>query len=202
MKFINATQDKYMGKVPENFTYNGKTYTPKTFAVQVLQFKADDYIEITSYTHHPWYKPFILEDKYNWTQDGYYNVPLSDFCEVTDSALINGFSVCWDGDVSEDGFSYNNGIAYLPETVKDPIAFRQSTYIDKSSKLDHMMHIVGMGKDKEGKKLYYLKNSWGSYSNELGGFMFMTDDYFKIKTIAIIVNKKAIPEKIRKRLGF
>jgi len=200
LAFINQTLDKYMGKVPVTFEYNGVVYTPKTFLSQVLKFNPDDYIEITSYTHHPYYKPFILEDKYNWSQDGYYNVPLNEFCEITDEALKSGFSVCWDGDVTEPGFNYTNGIALLPEPVKDPVDFRQRTYMDKSSELDHMMHIVGIGLDSENNKLYYLKNSWGSYSNELGGYMFMSDDYFKIKTIAIIVNKKAIPDAIRKKL--
>ena len=198
--YINAILDQYLGKVPETFLFNGSFYTPVSFAKKILEFNADDYIELTSYTHHPFYESFVLEDKYNWTKDKYYNLPLHDFMAITDSALANGYTVCWDGDVTETGFLYEKGIAGLRYTVTDFVKERQQTYEDKSSTIDHMMQITGTATDKNNHKWYYVKNSWGTYSNNMGGYMYMSEDYFKIKTIAIIVNKKTIPLSIREKM--
>lgn len=197
---MNNILDQYLGKVPETFLFNGKHYTPMSFTKDLLQFDADDYIELTSYTHQPFYKYFVLEDKFNWTKDKYFNVPLTDFTAITDAALAKGYTVCWDGDITEKGFLYKNGIVSMNNPVKHPVTERQKTYEDKSSTIDHMMHISGTALDKNKQKWYYLKNSWGSYSNKLGGYLYMQEDYFKIKTIAIIVNKKAIPPAIRKKM--
>jgi bleomycin hydrolase len=196
---INSILDKYLGKVPATFKYDGKTYTPKSFTSEYLKFNADDYVEITSYTHHPFYETFVLEDKYNWTGDAYYNVPLDDFMRITNSAIEKNYSVCWDGDVTEDGFRFDNSTAVLKYPVTDFISERQRTYEDKSSKLDHMMHVTGIAKDRENGTWYMVKNSWGTF-NTTGGYVLMSEDYFKIKTIAIIVNRKAIPQDILQKL--
>jgi len=200
--YINHQFDKYLGRIPLTFIYNGRKYTAKSFASQELGFNPDDYVEITSYTHHPFYKPFILEDKYNWTFDQYYNVPLNDFSTITDKALQNDFTVGWDGDADDPYFDYYAGLAYLPVMITDFQKERQTAYEDQSTLLNHMMHIVASVKDNRGEKWYYIKNSWGSASNKLGGYLYMRDDYFKIRTVAIIVNKKAIPPDIRKKLGL
>ncbi len=202
LAYINKQFDKFLGKIPASFIYKGKRYTPKTFAAQELGFNPDDYVEITSYTHHPFYKPFVLEDKYNWTFDEYYNVPLSDFSMITDFALQNNYTVGWDGDADDPFFDYYMGIAYLPVTFRDFQKERQTAYEDQSTLLNHMMHIVGLVKDKNGDKWYYIKNSWGRTTNRFGGYLYMRDDYFKIRTLAIIVNKKAIPADIRKKMGI
>jgi len=200
--YINKQFDKYLGKIPASFMYKGKTYTPRSFALQELDFNPDDYVEITSYTHHPFYKPFVLEDKYNWTFDEYYNVPLDDFVAITDNALQNNDTVGWDGDADDPYFDYYSGIAYYPYSIADYQKLRQDDYEDHSTLLNHMMHIVGVEEDKNGRKWYYIKNSWGRMTNHLGGFLFMRDDYFKIRTVAIIVNKKAIPAGIRAKMGL
>ncbi len=200
--YINKQLDKYLGKVPSTFLYQGKKYNPKSFASQALGFNPNDYVEITSYTHHPFYKPFILEDKYNWTFDEYFNVPLEDFSAITDYALQNNYTVGWDGDAEDPYFDYYIGLAYLPVTDKDLQQARQTAFEDHSTLLNHMMHIVGSAKDKNGDKWYYVKNSWGRTTNKLNGYLFMRDDYFKIRTVAIIVNKKAIPVGIRNKLGL
>jgi len=201
LNFLNTTLDNYLGKVPPTFLFNGKTYIPKTFAKEALGFDPDDYLEITSYTHHPFYEKFILEDKYNWTKDNYYNVPLEDFMEITNTAINNNYTVCWDGDATDDGFRFDNGLAWLTYPVTNFKTERQRTYENKSSELDHMMHITGIAKDKNNATWYQLKNSWGT-ANNLGGYLFMRDDYFKIKTIAIIVNKNAIPLSIRRKMNI
>jgi len=200
--FVDSVLDRYLGKVPSTFEYEGMIYTPHSFAERVAGLDMNDYVEISSYTHHPFYKPFILEDKYNWTQDEYYNVPLVDFSRITDQALANGYTVGWDGDATDKFFKFNDGLAWLADSIRDYTAFRQASFKDERTQLDHMMHITGVVKDKNGIKWYYIKNSWGNYSNPLGGFLFMREDYFKIRTVAIIVNKQAIPADIRKKMGL
>jgi bleomycin hydrolase len=200
--FIDSTLDYYYGKLPGTFFYDGKTYTPKTYLQQYLNMNPEDYIEITSYTHHPFYTKFILEDKYNWTNDEYYNVTMADFTSITDNALANGYTVGWDGDADDEYFDYNEGLAYLPDSIADFQMQRQQSFENKSTELDHMMHIVGVTKDNKGFKWYYIKNSWGDDTNSLGGFMWMREDYFKIRTLAIIVNKQAIPGDINNKMGL
>ena len=200
--FLDSTLDYYYGKLPVSFLYRGKTYTPQTFLRQYLQINPDDFAEITSYTRHPWYSKFVLEDKYNWTGDEYYNVPLADFSRITDKALENGYTVGWDGDAQDDHFDYNEGLAWYPDSVADYQAARQQTFENQQTLLDHMMHIVAVTKDAAGKKWYYIKNSWGNTTNLLGGFLFMREDYFKIRTVAIIVSKRAVPTDIREKLGL
>lgn len=109
--------DTYLGKLPEKFTYQGKEYTPKTFAAS-LGLKMDDYIELTSFTHHPYYTRFDVEVHDNWEHEMMYNLPLDELMETADYALQHGYSVCWDGDVSEKGFSFKNGVAINPEIKK------------------------------------------------------------------------------------
>ncbi|MBK9568498.1 MAG: aminopeptidase [Chitinophagaceae bacterium] len=200
--FVDSVLNYYLGAVPDEFEYKGRIYTPFSFTEQYLGLNPDDYVEITSYTHHPFYKSFILEDKYNWTNDAYYNVTMDDFSRITDNALATGYTISWDGDAEDDYFNFSEGLAYLPETITDYQEHRQQAFETQTTLLNHMMHIVGVTKDKKGDKWYYIKNSWGDYSNTLGGFLFMREDYFKIRTVAIIVNKKAIPTAIRNKLGL
>jgi len=182
-KFVDSVLDYYLGIVPTLFKYNGKTITPKIYLEEILEINPDDYVEITSYTHHPFYTKFILEDKYNWTGDAYYNVE-------------------WDGDADDVNFNFNEGLAWMPDPITDYQQYRQEAFKNESTLLDHMMHIVGSANDKYGTKWYYVKNSWGNNTNKLGGYMFMREDYFKIRTVAIIVNKNAIPLPIRKKMSL
>jgi bleomycin hydrolase len=199
--FVDSVLDSYYGKVPDSFIYKGKSYTAKTYLSEYLGINPDDYVEITSYTHHPFYTKFVLKDKYNWTGDEYWNVPLTDFSTITNNALKSGYTVGWDGDAQDDHFDFNEGLAYLPDAIKDLPTARQKAFEDKTTELDHMMHIVGSAKEND-KLWYYVKNSWGDYSNPLGGFIWMREDYFKMRTLAIIVNKAAIPVDIRKKMGL
>lgn len=103
--------------MPETFTYRGKTYTPKSFA-ESLGINTSDYVELTSFTHHPYYEAFELEVPDNWEHARQYNLPLDELMDVIDGALRSGYSVCWDGDVSERGFRFANGVAINPD-VRD-----------------------------------------------------------------------------------
>ncbi|MBM3416396.1 MAG: hypothetical protein FJY20_08100 [Bacteroidetes bacterium] len=129
-------------------------------------------------------------------------MPLTDFSAITDSALAKGYTVAWDGDANDLYFEYGEGVAYMPGTIKDFRVERQTAFEDQTTQLNHMMHIVGKAKDKNGDTWYYIKNSWGHYSNPLGGFIWMREDYFKMRTLAVIVNKNAIPFGIRRKLGL
>ena len=106
--------DAYLGPAPESFIVDGKTYTPQSYAEE-LGIKGDDFISLTSYTHHPFYENFALEIPDNWTWAESYNVPMEVLREAVDNALDNGYTVCWSADVSEGGFQWRNGFALLPE---------------------------------------------------------------------------------------
>lgn len=110
---LQAIYDTYLGSCPEEFVYEGKKYTPKSF-VQFLGLKEDDYISITSYTHHPFYERFALEVPDNWRMDQMYNVPMEDMMRIIDNALANGYTLAWGADVSEIGFT-RKGIGVVPD---------------------------------------------------------------------------------------
>ncbi len=116
-KLINNLFDIYLGELPERFTYQGKEYTPLSFAAS-LELDMDDYIELTSFTHHPYYTRFNVEVPDNWENQLMYNLPLDELMQTIDYALNNGHTVCWDGDVSEKGFSFKNGVAIHPNVKK------------------------------------------------------------------------------------
>lgn len=112
---VDSTLDNYLGEIPQSFEYEGKQYTPQSFATDYVGLNMEDYIEITSYTHHPFYSKFILEVPDNWSWDEVYNVPLDEMEEILDYSLENGFTVAWAADVSEKGFATSNkGFAVLP----------------------------------------------------------------------------------------
>lgn len=114
---INNLFDTYLGKLPEKFTYKGKEYTPQSFT-ESLGLNMDDYIELTSFTHKPYYEMFSPEVPDNWENQPMYNLPLDELIETIDYALNKGYTVCWDGDVSEKGFSFKNGVAINPVVKK------------------------------------------------------------------------------------
>ena len=116
-ELIQSLFDIYLGKVPEKFSYKGKEYTPQSFAAS-LGLNMDDYVELTSFNHHPYYQKFEVEVHDNGEHYQQYNLPLDELIEVQDYALQHGFTVCWDGDVSEKGFSFKNGVAINPEVKK------------------------------------------------------------------------------------
>ena len=218
---FNAILDTYLGEIPEKFIYQGKKYSPKTFSKEALGFDPDNYIELTSYSHHPYYEQIVLEIPDNWANGLYYNVPLDELEKIMDNSLANGYSLVWDGDVSEKEFSHKNGIALAPQkpwnqkTEKEKQetfltyepeqkinAFnRQESFDNYTTTDDHLMHIIGTVTDKNGSQFYLTKNSWGN-SNKLGGHLYMSKSYIRLKTIAILVHKDAIPKNIAKKLNL
>lgn len=124
--------DAYLGKVPESFEYKGKTYTAKSFA-ESLGLNMKDYLPVTSYTHHDFYKPFVLEVPDNWAHGLYYNVPLAEMKEMVDNAIDEGYTILWAADVSEKGFKWYDGVALLPKIDRNKEL--EGTELDKWVKL-------------------------------------------------------------------
>lgn len=110
---LNGILDAYLGEIPETFVYNGKEYTPKSFAAE-LGLNMDDYVSITSFTHHPFYTQYAIEVPDNWCWGMSWNVPMEDMMAIIDNSLENGYSVAWGADVSEPGFVYSKGFAVMP----------------------------------------------------------------------------------------
>ena len=200
--FESILKDK-IGKVPAKVKTDEGKVTPSEF-VEQLMINPDDYIELTSYTHHPFYKPFVLEVRDNWAHGIYYNVPVNELIEIMYYALNNGYSVCWDGDTSEKTFTHKKGKADLPEKEIGKVdqELRQQTFLNRTTTDDHLMHLVGLSKDAAGRNCFYTKNSWGKESNNYGGYLHMTEDYVRLKTVAIMVHKDAIPKNILEKLNL
>ncbi len=201
--------DTYLGTSPERFTYRDRSYSPKEFA-KSLEFRAQDYVSISSFSHHPFYEPFVLEIPDNYSNGSFQNLPLDDMIDIIDTAIENGFSVAWDGDVSEQGFSASRGIAIVPtdknrrdlftkvgEELKVDQEMRQNEFMTLSTTDDHLMHIVGISHDSDGNKYYMVKNSWG----EIGpykGFIHMSEAFVRLKTISILVHTDAVPPRLQR----
>ncbi|MBO9728218.1 MAG: aminopeptidase [Chitinophaga sp.] len=209
--------DNYMGQPPATFEYNGKTYTPQTFAKEVVKFNADDYVFLTSFTHHPFYQSFIIEVPDNFSNGAYYNVPLKELTNITESALEKGYTVLWDADVSNRGFSGSKGYAMLPEPnsslKKDSInpdmaepsytqESRQQLYEELITQDDHLMHITGIEKTPKGKTFFLVKNSWGANASPFGGYLNVSEAYFAVNTITIVVPKAALDKTLQKKFSL
>jgi bleomycin hydrolase len=213
--------DAYLGEVPKEFEYNGKTYTPQTFASDVVGINADDYIQITSWNHQPFYKPMVIMVPDNWNYGLSYNVQMDDMIEILDHALENGYTVSWAGDVSEKYFSWKNGIAYVPakdirkmtseeqaSLFKGPKPemeitqeMRQEGYDNYTTTDDHGMQFVGISKDQNGKEWYLVKNSWGE-SNDYGGYLYISKNYVRLKTMSFLLHKDGVPAGLQKKIGL
>lgn len=205
---VKSVLDVYLGKVPEKFEYEGKETIPLDYAKNSVGVNPDDYIELTSYNHHPYYEMFDLEVPDNWSHDLYYNLPIDELTEVMVYAINNGYSVCWDGDVSEKTYDFSHGYAKLPfekgegEKITDMQAERQQTFNNWQTTDDHLMHLTGLAHDKNGTNFFLTKNSWGEDRNDFGGYLYMSEPYIKLKTVAIMIHKDALPKKIKKKLGL
>lgn len=230
-KGFQGILDAYLGERPEKFVVDGKEYTPKTY-MESLPINLDDYVDIVSWTHIPYYEETIQEVPDNWRWEKAYNVPLEDMMAIIDNALNNGYTLAWASDVSEKGFT-RDGIGVVPDTeaIKkaagsdearwigaDPrnpgktVAtpgpeltitpeMRQAGYDNYQTTDDHGMHMYGIAKDQNGTKYYIIKNSWGA-AGAYKGIWYVSESFVKYKTMDILVNKNAIPQDIRTKLGL
>ena len=234
-KGVEGVLDAYLGELPETFEYKGKTYTPQSYAAS-LPIKLEDYVALTSFTHHPFYDQFVFEVPDNWLYGQYYNLPLDEFKAVVDNALENGFPLVWAADVSEGGFKWADGVALMPKAkdeadmegtelarwvklsdkeragkqydFKAPVEeievtqeSRQEMFDNQETTDDHGMEIVGVAKDQKGNRYYKVKNSWDT-NQVYDGFFYVSEPYFKAKTVNILVHKDALPKAIAKKLNI
>ncbi len=184
---IYFTDTKHLGKKALNHTAEFK-------------FNPDDYISLTSFTHHPFYEHFVLEIPDNAFNGSYLNIPINELCIYADSILFKGYTFVWDGDVSKPYYSKdNNGIALLTDEKKSFLGKTDSVQIVRQMEFEsfettegHLMHCVGLA-EKNNTKFYLLKNSSGN-GGVMPSYILMSENYFKLKTISIFVNKYSLPK--------
>ena len=231
---FNAILDTYFGPRPETFFYEGVEYTPMTFA-ESLPIDMDDYVHLSSYTHHPFYTQFILEVPDNWMWMSMYNVPIAELMSVIDNAIANDYSIEWATDTTEKGFSRTKAIGIVPEESLDNAAgtdaekwgaltpaerdaalytfdgpvkeltitqeMRQTAYDNYQTTDDHGMVIVGTAHDQAGNPFFLVKNSWDVIP-PYDGYYYFSRPFVEYKTMSITVNKNAIPQDLREKLGI
>lgn len=188
---VQALINRYVGQCPDTFEYEGKTYTPKSFA-ESLGLNWDDYVSITSYTHHPFNEWFVIEAPYKWRLKPSYNIPIEQLMEAIDKALDAGYTVAWGGDVSGD-FYRKESVAYLPEGVTPTQELRQQQWDNWTFTYDHVMLIFGKAIDEQGKPYYMVKNTWGT-NYPYQGIWYMSRDYIALNTTYIFLNRNALPK--------
>jgi bleomycin hydrolase len=210
-----AILDIYLGENVSNFSFEGKQYTPQSFAT-AMKIVPEDYITVTSFSHATFYKPFILNIPDNWSYGSMYNLPLDELIQSVDNALEKGFTVELDCDVSERTFSSKDGVAVIPKDSENNIKslqgiypemsitqeYRQDEFENFTTTDDHLMHITGLLKDQNGTKYYKVKNSWGTDEKRTanGGYVYFSEAYMRLKTISIMVHKDALPKSTSKKL--
>jgi aminopeptidase C len=190
----------YPGKKPATFVSEGRTYTPQQFA-QSLGIDLNDYVSLTSFTHHPFDEWFVIEAPYKWRPRPSYNIPLGEMMKTIDEALARGYNVAWGGDVSGNGFS-RQGTAALADSLHLKVTQeqRQQLFDQWDATYDHVMLIYGTAKDKDGNDYYMVKNSWGK-TGDYDGTWYMSKEYIALYTTYIFVNRHALADKLRQRMG-
>lgn len=216
---FEKVMDVYLGEVPNSFEWKGKTYTPRSFADQVVGVKPTEYIEFSSFSNYPYYTqvPLLVQD--NWDFQKVTNVPINDITTIINHAIVNGYTIAWATDVSEKYFSWKNGVAFVPEKNWEDMEeaeqkslfngkatervitqeMRQKAFDNYETTDDHGMHIVGNAKDQTGKEYYIVKNSWGE-KNDYKGYIYVSKAYVQYKTTAFLVHKGAVPKEILSKI--
>ncbi len=223
---FQAVLDEYLGKCPEKFIADGKEYTPASYR-DAMKINPDDYVTLTSFTHHPFYTKFAIEVCDNWRWDEAYNVTIDELMSVLDNAINNGYTVAWGADVSHPGFT-RDGLAVnidvkasaagsdrehwvgkeegkpAPVSVVEKDAtqeLRQQDFDNKTLTDDHGMHIYGIAKDQDGKKYYMVKNSWGE-TGKYKGIWYATESFVRGQSLDIMIHKDALPKDLKAKLGI
>ncbi len=229
---LNGILDAYLGEDLKEFEFNGKKYTPKSYA-KSIGLDMDEYISLTSFTNHSMNEECMLAIPDNWAWGTSYNVSLDDLFSACEDALKNGYTLAWGADVSEKGFNFRQGLAINPldpstieisgvdnknfsdagadkvsnafqtpvDEVEVTAEMRQEGYDNKTTTDDHGMHIVGLYKDQNGTKYFLVKNSWGT-GNFPEGYLYVSESYFKWKTINIYLHKDGLTDKMKKKLNM
>jgi aminopeptidase C len=227
---LSSIYDAYLGKCPTNFTYNGRSYTPQSFAAS-LGLKLDDYVSLTSFTHHPYYTEFALAIPDNWRAARSWNLPLDEFIAVIDNAVNNGYTVAWGADVSEDGFT-RNGIGVVPDIEDAPdltgsdmarwlglTAAQRSreatakpwreqtitpemrqTAYDDWQTTDDHGMLIYGIAKDQNGKKYYMVKNSWGTKSQYKGIWYVSEAFVRYKTINILVNKHSVPTATMQKL--
>ena len=220
----------YFGEYPETFSVEGKEYTPEQYR-DALGIDVNDYINLTSFTHHPFYSQFVIEVPDNWRWDTAYNLPIEELMEVAYEAIEKGYTFAWGsclprGKFTRDGLATMpieqkkagagsdqerwvgksaeekaEAKAELPEEITVTQEMRQDGYDRKTITDDHGMHIFGLAKDQNGNKFFMVKNSWG-VTGKYDGVWYASDAFVRLNTLNIVVHKDALSKDIKKKLGI
>ncbi len=217
---LDGILEAYLGHMSSGFEYGGEYYTPKDFSSQ-LGLNFDDYIVISSFSDHPFYKEAVLEVPDNWSPCTYYNLPVNEMIMTIDNALMNGYSVAWAADMKGKGFNMKKGVAIIPERDWAELSeneieeifnsphkqkritqeLRQKEFGDYTITGDHGMHIIGIAEDQRGNVFYKVKNSWGE-TGKYNGYIFVSKEYVMLKTTNCMINKNSLPVNIAQKMGM
>jgi len=219
-KGIEALLNTWLGDYPVNFTYKGKSYTPQSFAKE-LELNPDDYILVTSFTHKPLYQKSILDMPDNWDMSSAYNVAFDDLERIIDYSIENGYTLVWSSDLGGGQAISSEGIYVVPQQdcsrmKREEIAplfkniipektitpeIRQKAYDSFQTTDDHAMHLLGIAKDQNGNKFYYVKNSWGA-GGKYNGYLYVSVPFIRLSTTSLLLNKHGVPKDILQKLGI
>jgi hypothetical protein len=182
---LTTVLDDAIAYLPTHIYMLGAEYTPLEFAHSVCL--PGEYESLTSVTHHPFGSRFVLESPDNHYRDSYLNVPIDTLMSLITRTLRRGHPVCWEGDISEKGFSFAKGMATLGSSERTVTQAERQRELERHQTTDdHAMELCGLAHDRRGRRFFIAKNSWGT-DNPFGGFMFLSYDYVKLKTIAVFL---------------
>lgn len=228
---LDGILDAYFGEVPETFNVDGAEYTPESYRDH-LGINYDDYVNITSFTHHPFYEPFIIEVCDNWRWDSAYNLPMDEMMEVMYNAIDKGYTIAWGSDVSEKGFT-RNGLAVMPvEEKKVAAGSDQERWVGKAAEqpkeavktsipeemtITQEMRQEGYDRktttDDHGMHIYgvakdqngtkyFMVKNSWGETGKYKGVWYASDAFVRYKTLNVVVHKDALPKHIAKKLGI
>ena len=221
----------YLGEYPESFTVNGATYTPESYR-DFLGINMDDYVNLSSFSHHPFYEKFIIEVPDNWRWDTAYNLPIDEFMQVMTYAVENGYTIAWGSDVSEKGFT-RDGIAVIPEEKpKAAAGSDQERWVGKAAEQPkeevkaelpaEVIYTQEMRQDGYDRKTttddhgmhiyglakdqngtkYFMVKNSWGETGKYKGIWYASEPFVRAKTLNIVVHKDALPKDIKKKLGI
>lgn len=208
--------DSSLGIPPKSFVWEGREYTPLSFADKVLKLNSDDYVTITSFTHHPFYKYINLEIPDNYLiNPEYFNLPIDTLISLTEMAINKGYTAVIDLDMTNNGwncdrFGYALNLKERPQNIIDGDMeedtanqqIRQKLFETLVTQDDHLIHLIGLAKSAKGKKFFILKDSYkdpsGKHYATFGGFDYISENYFMINTISILLPKAALNDSLLK----
>jgi bleomycin hydrolase len=208
-KWLDSMGDimgNHLGVIPQTIQYNGSEMTPVQFSSDVLDLPLDDYIEITSYSYLPLFGSGELYLSDNWLHyDDYYNLPIDDFIRCFDYALDNGFSLVLDLSITNAHYTSKKGYCELDPELENGVIDQNArdTMLENWKTVDqHLEHCVGLAKDEDGKKFYYVKDSVGPEDGSYKSLEYFSENFLRAKCLFFMVHKDGVPDDIRKRLGL